>query len=399
MELPDYARLIRRNLEGSLRRAARQMPVVAVTGPRQSGKTTLCRQVFGDRPYVSLEPLDRRNFAARDPRGFLAELREGAVIDEVQRVPELLSYLQEEVDERPQPGRFVLTGSQQLGLGEAVSQSLAGRIALLHLLPPSFDELLRFGGGLEDLWRVVWTGAYPRIHHRGLDPGPWLADYITTYVQRDVRQVLNVGDLTVFASFLRLLAGRTACEVNLSRLAGDVGVSHHTVRSWVSVLETSFVCFTLPAWRRNLRKQEVKSPKLHLVDTGLACSLLGITHPDQLRHHPLRGALFESWLAGEALKSRLHRGLAPRLFHFRDAKGLEVDLVLEEGGRVVLAEAKSGATLAADFFTPPRRLRALLAETAPELAVDARVVYGGEARQQRSDALALPWRAVHEVDW
>ncbi len=375
------------------------MPVVAVTGPRQSGKTTLCRHVFADRPYVSLEPLDAREFATQDPRGFLRELRNGAVIDEVQRAPGLMSYLQEEVDERPVPGRFVLTGSQHFGLTEAVTQSLAGRIALLHLLPPSLDELLRFDEAPKDLWQVVWTGAFPRIHHRGLDPRPWLADYVATYLQRDVRQVLNVGDLDVFSTFLRLIAGSTASELNLSRLGSDAGVSHHTARSWISVLTTCFICFSLPPWHRNLRKQAVKSPKLHVMDTGLACSLLGITQPDQLRYHPLRGALFESWVAAEVFKSRVHRGLAPRLFHYRDAKGLEVDVVLEDGGRIVACEAKSAATIAGDFFAPLHRLRAIVEQTAPHLELDARIVYGGESGQSRTDAAVVPWGSIHALSW
>lgn len=375
------------------------MPVVAVTGPRQSGKTTLCRQVFGDRPYVSLEPLDRREYAIRDPRGFLREIEEGAVIDEAQRAPGLMSYLQEEVDERPRPGRFVLTGSQHFGLSEAITQSLAGRIALLHLLPPSFDELQRFGDRGRDLWHVVWAGAFPRIHHRGLDPPAWLADYVATYVQRDVRQVLNVTDLDSFSAYLSLLAGRTACELNLSRLGSDVGASHHTIRAWTSVLKTSFVCFTVPAWHRNLRKQAIKAAKVHLVDTGLACHLLGITSPDQLRNHPLRGALFETWVASEVFKSRAHRGLAPRLFHFRDAKGLEVDLVLDDGGRIVLCESKSGATVVSDFFSGLCRLREILAGTDPHLQVETRVVYGGDTCQRRTAADVVAWATVQEQCW
>lgn len=375
------------------------MPIVAVTGPRQSGKTTLCRQVFDDRPYVSLEPLDRREYATSDPRGFLRELEDGAVIDEAQRAPGLMSYLQEEVDERPRPGRFVLTGSQHFGLSEAITQSLAGRIALLHLLPPSFDELQRFGDQGGDLWHVVWAGAFPRIHHRGLAPPAWLEDYVATYIQRDVRQVLNVTDLDSFSAYLSLLAGRTARELNLSRLGSDVGVSHHTIRAWTSVLKTSFVCFTVPAWHRNLRKQAIKAAKVHLVDTGLACHLLGITSPDQLRHHPLRGDLFETWIASEVYKSRIHRGLAPRLFHFRDAKGLKIDLVLDDGGRIVLCEAKSGATVVSDFFSGLSRLRELLAESDAHLQAETRVVYGGDTSQRRTSTEVVAWAAVQERTW
>jgi hypothetical protein len=390
---------IRRTLQVPLTELASRLPVVAVTGPRQSGKTTLCRYAFPEKPYVSLEPLDTRSYAADDPRGFLQEYAGGAILDEVQRVPELFSYLQEEVDERPEPGRFILTGSQHFGLTEAITQSLAGRIAILYLLPPSLDELAQFGELPEDPWVQVWTGAYPRIYDRGLDPGRWLADYATTYVQRDVRQVLNVADLEAFTTFLRLAAGRTASELRLSALGGDAGVSHPTARSWLSVLEASFLCLRLPARHRSHRKQVVKSPKLHFLDTGLACHLLGITEPRQLRHHPLRGALFESWVVSEVLKWRLHRGLAQRMFHLRETRGAEVDLLIEEGDRLTAVEVKSGATVVPDFFKALRRLGDEVSEREPHVTFEPRVVYGGDAAQRRSAATVIPWRRLHEHTW
>lgn len=390
---------IERNLRGPLLEMTGRLPVVAVTGPRQSGKSTLCRYAFPEKPYVSLEPLDTREYAAGDPRGFLAEHADGAVLDEVQRVPELFSYLQEEVDERPEPGRFILTGSQNFGLTEAITQSLAGRIGMLYLLPPSRDELVRFDNAPEDLWSQVWTGAYPRIYDRGLDPARWLADYATTYVQRDVRQVLNVTDLESFSTFLQLVAGRTANELNLSTLGGDAGVTHNTARSWLSVLEASFLTLRLPAWHRNLRKRVVKAPKLHLLDTGLACHLLGIIEPGQLRRHPLRGALFESWVVSEVLKSRLHRGLPRRMFHLRETRGAEVDLLVEEGDRLIAAEAKSAATIAPDFFNALDRLGEEIAQQQPHLTYDARVVYGGDGNQRRSTATVIPWSQVHSYEW
>ncbi len=275
---------IARVLEPRLRRAARQAPVVAVTGPRQSGKTTVCRSCFPGHDYVSLEPLDAREFAETDPRGFLAQHRGPVVLDEVQRVPGLFSYLHEAVDDDPEPGRFVLTGSQHFGLTEAISQSLAGRVAMLHLLPLSLEETRRFpaqtgGQRLADLWTTVWTGGYPRIHDRRLPPADWLNDYADTYVQRDMRQALQVTNLAAFSTFLRLAAGRTAQELNLSALGADAGVAHPTVRAWLSVLEASFVVFRVPPWLRNFRKRLVKAPKLHFVDSGLACRLLGIRHP------------------------------------------------------------------------------------------------------------------------
>lgn len=391
--------VIRRNLEAPLRDSASKSPVVAITGPRQSGKTTLCRYVFPDKPYVSLEPLDTRNYATRDPRGFLSQYSGGAIFDEIQRAPDLLSYLQEEVDENPEPGRFILTGSQSFGLTEAITQSLAGRIAMLHLLPPSLDELARFEDAPDDLWAQVWTGAYPRIYDRGLAPDRWLADYATTYVQRDVRQVLNVTDLEAFTTFLELVAGRTACELHLSSLGGDAGVTHPTVRSWLSVLEASFVTLRLPSWHKSPRKRVVKSPKIHFLDTGLTCHLLGITEPGQLRRHPLRGALFESWVVSEVLKSRLHRGLPRRMFHLRETRGVEVDLLIEEGDRLTGVEVKSGATVASDFFKALQDLRRDVEAGQPHLRFEARVVYGGQVAQRRNLAEVIPWQEIQEQEW
>ncbi len=391
--------MIRRDIEPLLKRAASQYPVVTVTGPRQSGKTTLCRKVFPKLGYVSLEAMDTREYARSDPRGFLAEHADGAILDEIQHVPELTSYLQVEVDERPDPGRFVLTGSQNLALTQATSQSLAGRTAMLNLLPPSLGELRRFDDAPEDLLTTLWTGAYPRIHDRGVAADRWLTDYITTYVQRDLRQILSVGDLDAFTTFLRHAASRTAQEVNLSSLGADAGVSHNTARSWLSALEASFLCFRLPAWHRNLRKQLVKAPKLHFLDSGLVCRLLGIQSPDQLRHHPLRGAVFESWVAAEIFKVRTHHGLDPRMFHFRDAKGLEVDVVVEGGEEVFLVECKSGATVAEEFLKPLRRVTELVAGTAEHRALVPRLVFGGETGQRRRDVAVIAWTKMGTVGW
>lgn len=391
--------MIRRVLEPRLREAASEMPALAVTGPRQSGKTTLCRMCFPDHDYVSLEPLDVREFAASDPRGFLAQHSGPAILDEVQRAPELFSYLQEELDRDATPGRFILTGSRHFGLDEAISQSLAGRIALLRLLPVSLDELRRFPSPPDDLWEIVWTGGYPRIHDRELAPDRWLRDYEATYVQRDVRQVLNVTDLQAFAAFLRLAAGRTAQELHLSALGGDAGVSHPTVRSWITVLETSLLVFRTPPWYRNLRKRAVKTPKLHFIDSGLVCHLLGIRTPDQLRTHPLRGAIFESWVASEILKARVHRGFAPDLFHLRETRGLELDLVVEADERAIGVEAKSGATVASDFFTALRAFRERVARRKEPGQVATRLVYGGDRAQKRGDVEVVPWSEIQDRSW
>lgn len=388
--------LIDRDLAGALHERLRHYPVVTVTGPRQSGKTTLCRTVLHDRPYISLEGMDTRAYARDDPRGFLEEYREGAVIDEVQRAPELTSYLQEEVDRDPTPGRFVLTGSQHFGLSEAVSQSLAGRVGILHLLPPGFNELQRFGAPAPGLLDCLWTGAYPRIHHRRIPPQFWLRDYFTTYIERDVRFLRNVTDLEAFSAFVRMAAGRTATAINLSALAGDAGVRHNTARAWLSVLEASFLVIRIPAFRRNLRKRQIKAPKFHFLDSGLVCHLLGIRSAEELRHHPLRGQIFETWVASEVFKAVAHRGDEPRLRHYR-AAGTEVDLVVDLGLRLILAEAKSGSTLGPRSFSSMRRLANSLGEVG--MTVERRLVYGGSARHRRADTDIVPWNRMLETAW
>jgi len=386
--------MIPRSLEPELRTLATHYPVVAVTGPRQSGKTTLCRAVFPQKPYVSLEALDVRDFAREDPRGFLAEHRSGAVIDEIQQVPELLSYLQTEVDETPAPGRFVLTGSQHFGLSQSISQSLAGRCGILTLLPPSLAELREFKNAPADLFTLLWQGAYPRIYDRNIPAHRWLADYVTTYVQRDVRQILNVGDLHAFTAFLKLCAGRTAQEINLSALGGDAGISHNTARTWLSVMETSYLVHRLPAWHTNIRKQVVKAPKLHFFDTGLLCYLLGIREPGQLRLHPLRGAIFESWAVSEILKAHVHRGIEADLFHYRESRGLEIDLLVDRTGVYDALEIKSGETISADPFKNLREFSDRMSGMESGREPRCYVLYGGDVSQRRSQAHVLSWRDV-----
>lgn len=396
--------MIERNLSDKLKELASYYPVVTVTGPRQAGKTTLCRWAFPDKPFISLEPLDNRERAQRDPRGFLAEYRDGAVIDEAQHAPDLFSYLQEEVDLRPQPGRFIVTGSQHFGISERVSQSFAGRAGIVHLLPCSLDELERFEEHPSNLFEVLWAGGYPRIHHRGIPPDRWLADYITTYVQRDVRQILNVTDLQVFTDFTRLCAGRTGQVLNLSSLGADAGISHNTARSWLSILEASFLVFRLSTWHKRVKKQILKAPKIHFFDSGLVCSLLGIRSPAELVHHPLRGSIFESWVVSEVYKAQLHRGRAPSLHYFRDHRGSEVDLIAETGESLVLAEAKSAATVGGDFFQGLFRLQKTIQryrrqKDISQDTLELRLIYGGEQLQRRPNVTVVPWNRVHELTW
>ena len=389
--------MIPRTLETKLHELAGYYPAVVITGPRQSGKTTLCRMAFPNLPYVSLEAIDIRDFAVSDPRGFLSEYEDGVIIDEIQQAPDLLSYLQGEIDERPDPGRFILTGSQHFALSQSISQSLAGRCGILVLLPPDLDELGRFQDSPEELFHLLWQGAYPRIYDRQIPAHQWLADYTSTYIQRDVRQVINVGDLQTFAGFLKLCAGRTAQEINLSKLGSDAGVSHNTARSWLSVLETSYIIHRLPAWHVNIRKQLVKAPKLHFFDTGLLCYLLGIREPEQLRLHPLRGAIFESWVVAELYKTSVHKGRQPHLFHYREARGPEIDLIIENGQNLSAVEIKSGATVNRDFFKNLNGFSNRMELTDRAFAVESYVVFGGEKSQNRSSGQVFSWRDTHRI--
>ena len=386
--------VIDRDLAPRLVEAARGAPAITLTGPRQSGKTTLCRAVFPDLPYVSLEAPDVRSFAVDDPRAFLARLPEGAIIDEIQRAPDLPSYLQGIIDADPTPGRWILTGSQNFSLVESVNQSLAGRTSMQHLLPLSRGEAMRFPHYPQSLEEALITGGYPRIYDRDLDPSDWIGSYISTYVERDVRTLRNVGDLSAFARFVELCAGRTAQLANLSSLANDCGVTQPTAKAWLSILEASFLVFLLPPFHSNLRKRLVKMPKLHFYDTGVVCHLLGIRTPDQLVSHPLRGSIFETWVVSETAKQLLHLGGSSRLSFYRDRSGTEVDLMIEQPGRLTLVEAKSAATPSSSFLHTARKVAAQLQD---QNHCDLVAVYGGDQLQPRSQETLLPWTHLHEA--
>ena len=389
--------MITRTLERKLHELSDYYPAVVVTGPRQSGKTTLCQSAFPELRYVSLEAMDTRDYAITDPRGFLSEYSEGVILDEIQHTPELLTYLQSEIDARPDPGRFILTGSQHFALSQSISQSLAGRCGILVLLPPDLDELGRFPNAPAELLDLLWQGSYPRIYDRGIPAHQWFADYTTTYIQRDVRQALNVGDLQAFTGFLKLCAGRTAQEINLSRLGSDAGISHNTARAWLSVMETSYIIHRLPAWHVNIRKQLVKAPKLHFFDSGLLCYLLGIREPEQLRLHPLRGAVFESWAVSELYKVNANNGRQPQMFHYREARGPEIDLIIEQSRNLSAVEIKSGATVNKDYFKHLILFKDRMETVDRQNAIRSHVVYGGKESQNRSDVQIWQWRDVHRV--
>ncbi|MBO9643950.1 MAG: ATP-binding protein [Pseudacidovorax sp.] len=381
--------MIPRDIAPLVRRLAGQYPVLTLTGPRQSGKTTLCRHLFQDKPYVSLEDPDVRRFAQDDPRGFLAGFAGGAILDEIQRAPALPSYLQTMVDADPQPGRFVLTGSHQFELMAQVSQSLAGRTAVLRLLPLSLAELARHHLSTE-LAPTLLSGFYPRLHDRGLDPAQALGDYFATYVERDLRQMAAVHDLQRFERFVRLCAGRIGQVVNLSSLGNDAGVSHVTARAWLDLLQTSYIVHVLPPWFTNTSKRLIKSPKLYFHDVGLACWLLGLRTPEQVSRDPLLGSLFENMVVMDALKTRFNQGESAEMYFFRDASGHEVDLLIPAGRRFRAVEVKAGATVNPDYF---RGLR-LFAEQFPEAVEAGVVVYGGQADQIRSDWPVFSWQRL-----
>lgn len=385
-----------------LQAAASRMPVVTLVGPRQSGKTTLVRTVFPDHAYVSLERPDERAMALEDPIDFLDRFSGPVILDEVQRAPELLSYIQDRVDRDGQPGGFILTGSHHLLLMEGVSQTLAGRTEILELYPLSVAELLNRppldpdtldaldieGPAPElDLWDLLWRGLYPRIWDHDLPADRWLASWIRTYVERDLRQVLRVGDLDAFQRFLRLCAGQTAQVLNLSQLAADTGISQPTAKQWLSALRTGFVVATAPAHHANFRKRVRKRPRLHFLDSGIVCALLGIPDPDTLRTHPLRGPIFESYVFAELLKTFANRGRAAPLYFWRDTGGHEVDILVDLGTRLVPFEIKSGKTVASDMLDGLAWWTGLDANP-NEGGV---LVHGGTRAEKRRGFVIRPW--------
>ena len=385
--------MIPRLAESLIRTLLQGFPIVTMTGPRQSGKTTLARSIMGGRPYRSLEDLDQRAFALDDPRGFLAQLPDGGVLDEIQHAPELLSYLQTQVDGDRRMGRFLLTGSQQLGLMSSVSQSLAGRSAIVELLPFTHAELSAAGQACADLDTALFMGGYPALYDRALQPQHWFAAYVAAYVERDVRQLLNVQDLNAFQRFVRLCAGRSGQILNQSTLAADAGITHGTARAWLSVLEASYVIHLLQPHHANFNKRLVKSPKLYFYDTGLLCWLLGLQTAQQLVAHPLRGAIFETWVVSELRKSWLHKGMTPAFSFWRDSNGNEVDLLVDRAGTLTPIEIKAGMTLNRDYFAGLQRWTAL----AGNLAGEPALVYGGTEKQERSGIRALGWQQVGEL--
>jgi uncharacterized protein len=384
--------VIPRHASARILRLLRSFAVVTVTGPRQSGKTTLVRHLLPNKPYVSLEAPAAREFARSQPADFLLQYPDGAVIDEAQRAPELLSQLQGAVDElQGSMGRFVLTGSQNLSLLSNVTQSLAGRTALVELLPLSIAELRDAGLLPKDASHLMTTGFYPTLHARPLDAFEWLSSYLVTYAERDARQVAAIQDLGAFQRFLRLVAARTGQLLNMQALGSDTGVSDKTVRHWLSVLETCYLVHLVRPHVANYGKRLTKMPKVFMTDVGLAASLLGIHDAQQMRNHPLRGALFETMVVNEFLKRRANSGLREPLHFWRDNIGTEVDLVLEQQQAIAAVEVKSGITVASDALRNLHKWRTYAEERGSASSIHLGLVYGGDERYVRQGVDVMPW--------
>ena len=392
-----------RNISPTLLRLAKTFPIVGVTGPRQSGKTTIVKELFGDKPYVSLEDPDESGFATEDPRGFLKRFEDGAIFDEVQRCPNLFSYLQGMVDRDRQPGRFILTGSQQFNLLAGISQSLAGRIGMSRLLPLQWSEIKNISDSEASLDKHLLRGGYPAIYttHQGThgqieNSHDWFASYITTYIERDIRQLINIREIGSFQKFIKLCAGRTGQLLNLSALASEAGISTANARIWLSALETSDIIYLLTPYHKNFGKRLVKSPKLYFIDTGLAAWLLGIRNKETLSLHPMRGALFESYVVIEHLKHQYNQGQAADMYFWRDNNGLETDLVYEiteniDGQitqKLQTIEIKSGATVTSDYIKAGKKSDQFVNDYPTKL----QLIYGGENSFQRSGIDFVSWR-------
>lgn len=382
--------MFHRAARAAIDRLARVFPIVAITGPRQSGKTTLARSVFAGKPYLSLEDPDEREFATRDPRAFLARFPHGAVLDEAQRAPDLFSYLQGLVDGRGRMGDFLLTGSQQFGLHAGITQSLAGRAGLVQLLPLSLAELAAGRAMPPSLGSAMWRGGYPAVHARGMEPTDWFANYVATYVERDVRQLIAVRDLALFQRFVRLCAARSGQLLNLSSLAADAGISHVTVREWIGVLEASYLVVLLRPYHRNHGKRLVKTPKLYFLDVGLAAWLLGIRDATVLDTHAMRGALYETYVITEIVKHEFNAGRTPELYFWRDSGGHEVDLLMPSGGQWQPIEIKSGTTYGADWSAAAKRWQALAGRESRAPII----VFGGEGGYERDGCRIVGWREM-----
>jgi len=384
--------MITRTAAKQVKELSESFKAIAIVGPRQSGKTTLARDVFKGKRYVSFENPDNRRFMTEDPRGFLEIYQEGAIFDEAQRVPELFSYLQQILDENPARGQFILTGSNNFLLQENISQSLAGRIAYMYLLPFSNKEAETLMGKRQTLEDAIFKGGYPAIYDNNIAPNKWLPNYISTYVERDVRQIKNISDLATFEKVIKLCAGRIGQLLNMSGLAIEAGVDSKTIASWLSILQSSFIIYLLQPHHQNFHKRQVKMPKLYFYDTGLACSLLGIANVDQIPLHPQKGSLFENFVINELIKERFNNNEPHNLYFWRDNTGNEIDIVIDKGTSLYPVEIKSGKTVTSDYFKNFDFWKKITGTT------EGAIVYGGDQIQKRSNRITiLPWNDINTL--
>lgn len=383
--------MIKRDIEKKIKQLAKQFPALALIGPRQSGKTTLVKSLFPRKKYVSLEDLDVRERALKDPRGFLSNYPQGAIFDEIQRVPTLFSYLQTEIDQNQKAGRFILTGSQNILLQANIAQSLAGRIALLKLLPLNFNELKKTDFKFKNYEEYLFKGSYPRLYDQKITPSDWHSNYLQTYVERDVRLIKNITDLNLFQKFIKLCASRIGQILNLTSLGNDCGINHNTARAWLSLLESSFILFSLHPYYQNFSKRLIQMPKIYFYDTGLAAHLLGIKNAEQLSSHYLKGGLFESMIISEVIKKRLNQGLEPNLYYWRDKTGNEIDLIFEKSNKIEAIEIKSGQTISQDFFKGLQYFNSL----SKAKNIHQNLVYGGEDNFNQQSTKVISWKNLN----
>ncbi len=378
--------MIKRQATERLIHLSKTFRSVAVVGPRQSGKTTLCRTVFPEKPYVSLENPDILEFATTDPRGFLSQYNNenGAILDEIQKAPHLFSYLQQILDETKKKGLFILTGSNNFLLQENITQTLSGRIAYLQLLPLSLEELKTSKHLKTDYATHIFTGGYPEIISEDINPTDWFPNYISTYIERDVRQIKNINNLSLFTKLLRMCAGRTGQILNMTSLANDCGIDQKTVSAWLGILQSSYIIYLLKPYYNNFNKRIMKTPKLYFYDTGVACSLLGIKSAEQIAIHAAKGALFENLIVSELLKKRFNAGEIDNLFYWRDKTGNEVDIITENEGKLTAIELKAGETINNDFFKGLNYFSALDTQDVEKI-----LIYGGNQSQNRSNGIAV----------
>ena len=385
--------MIHRQLEVKAQILLEKFPLLVLTGPRQSGKTTLAQQLRPDYRYVNLELAENQDFAQSDPHGFLQSYQGGVILDEVQYVPQLFPYLKHYTDRRNRAGEYILTGSQHFLLMEKIAQSLAGRIGLLQLLPLSLSELHRAGIRPPSAGTFSFTGGYPRIYDRGIEPQDFYPGYIQTYVERDVRQMIRINDLLLFRQFLAACAGRIGQVVNFSALGNILGVDAKTVKSWIGILEASFILYLLPPYHRNFDKRIIKSPKLYFYDTGLACPLLNIQTAEQIEQHFAKGALFENMILSELLKATYHNGQKPAFFFWQDSNLREIALLIESGPTLKAVEIKAGMTITPGFFKNLMAFQKLNTQTPTDLYL----IYGGDTPQLRRDLSILPWDSCTRI--